>query len=70
MSEWNRMVDGWPEIGDYVVICLFNKNVEVGYLQRGPSAGAYYFSEAYGDDFLVNAEGVTHWMPLPEPPAA
>ena len=67
MSEWRRMEDGWPAIEDYVIIALFNGAVEVGYIQKGPT-GAYFFSEAYGDDFLVNSEGVTHWMPLPKPP--
>lgn len=67
MSKWKKMENGWPEVGDYVIIALFNGEVEIGYIQRGPT-GAYYFSEAYGDDFLVNSEGVTHWMPLPSHP--
>lgn len=79
MGEWISVEDRLPEIGTYVLTVnskgSMNVSKEVGLAQNviGKYNPSFYRSER---DFDVVCAcigggwsmGVTHWMPLPEPP--
>ena len=55
--------------GDYVIICATEKNDRIDY--QNAVIMAFVCDEGFVDtemDFVLT--GVTHWMPLPEPPEA
>ena len=68
-TRWIPVTDRLPEAtdGDYVLACVTWKDTHIDYLDAVVMA---FVSE----DGLVDVEmdcvldGVTHWMPLPEPP--
>lgn len=66
--EWIKCSDGYPNIGDEVLIripaCGYH-NIENGkYKGYGQFIGAWCDSRGEGCAYRVS-----HWMPLPEPPA-
>lgn len=53
--------------GDYVIVCATEKNYRIDY--QNAVIMAFVCDEGFVDtemDFVLT--GVTHWMPLPEPP--
>lgn len=55
--------------GDYVIVCATGKNDRIDY--QNAVIMAFVCDEGFVDtemDFVLT--GVTHWMPLPEPPEA
>ena len=55
--------------GDYVIVCATEKNDRIDY--QNAVIMAFVCDEGFVDtemDFVLT--GVTHWMPLPEPPEA
>ena len=58
-KEWISVKDGLPDVGCDVLILYENKSYGVG-----------AYSDTYRDFFSGQfpVKGVTHWMPLPEPP--
>ena len=58
MAEWISVKDRLPKEGEVVVVYIKPK-VGVGYAE----VDIYLMG-----DFDEYSEGVTHWMPLPEPP--
>ena len=55
--------------GDYVIVCATEKNNRIDY--QNAVIMAFVCDEGFVDtemDFVLT--GVTHWMPLPEPPEA
>lgn len=63
--EWIRVKDRLPEKSGAYLTFLDNKGTEVfSYSERHKA-----FNADDDDDGCVYAiDGVTHWMPLPEPP--
>lgn len=55
--------------GDYVIVCATEKSYRIDY--QNAVIMAFVCDEGFVDtemDFVLT--GVTHWMPLPEPPEA
>ena len=55
--------------GDYVIVCATEKNDRIDY--QNAVTMAFVCDEGFVEtemDFVLT--GVTHWMPLPEPPEA
>lgn len=69
MSEWISVDERLPEKGQSVIFAIFNGNLGFGYLVERRDGG-FHFNDYLDDEPLVNISGVTHWMPLPEPPSA
>ncbi len=77
MSEWINVKDSLPKDGqDCLVYHWEDSHITVGYFE---SYNVRYYIEADGSKFYTNhgweteipwaqKGGVTHWMPLPEPP--
>lgn len=59
VQEWVSVKDRLPDVGCDVLFVCENKSCGVG-----------AYSDTYRDFFSGKfpAKGVTHWMPLPEPP--
>lgn len=72
LSEWISVEEGLPDNRKYVLICLGKKTVE-GYLDRygENQERLMWFTSRFAPEGYTNGyvEGVTHWMPLPAPPA-
>ena len=59
VQEWISVAERLPDVGCDVLFVCENKNYGVG-----------AYSDTYRDFFSGQfpVKGVTHWMPLPEPP--
>ena len=67
-SGWISVEDRLPEIGARVLLCgRYENQVIIAYCATGYFDGITY-REHWGADINSMAE-VTHWQPLPEPPA-
>ena len=67
MSKWISVKDRLPDQQVNVLICgkQFSDDAEIGW-QYG---GDFYIDEpVIAFDGYEKVTGVTHWMPLPEPP--
>ncbi len=77
--KWISVEDRLPESDDAVLICqagaaneysypyTFEDSIEVAFFSHPKWFLEDWDDDRFGkDDFLL--EGVTHWMPLPEPP--
>jgi hypothetical protein len=62
MSEWISVEERLPQQGPWVLICLCGRSVFVGRLSNHKTPKWQMGFEAKA------VTGVTHWMPLPEPP--
>lgn len=67
-SKWISVKDRLPEHGQKVL--LYNKNefngkLEIRFGSKHIGHNEWYSSDAYEDEIFT----ITHWMPLPEPPA-
>jgi Lar family restriction alleviation protein len=71
VAAWNRRASGWikvserlPEVGEVVLLFTDLGGMDTGYRDDVCflNPGGWYWDQ---ED---NAIGVTHWMPLPEPP--
>lgn len=63
MSYWISVEDRMPEVNESVIVCCktpWGSDVFDGHRYR--KAGFVR------DDYFSETAGVTHWMPLPEPP--
>lgn len=56
-QRWIPVTDGLPERFETVVVCLDNNTRSIAYLSNGDVWIAMWV-----------LSGVTHWMPLPDPP--
>ena len=76
MSQWISVKDRLPDVGFHVLIYGSWQTQTVGYLRASVSHGietnGRYWHVAHNTQKGCNwpFEGVTHWMPLPKPPAA
>jgi hypothetical protein len=59
---WIKCSDRLPEKGKEVIYIDESKNIYIGSLYSGRDR-EYWLSYDYTED-----KGITHWMPLPEPP--
>jgi len=57
MGEWISVDELRPQVDFEVIVCV-DDDVEMAIYREYPD-GSWYFD---------NVPGVTHWMPLPEPP--
>lgn len=67
--NWISVKDGLPENRDYVLVCCTMKVTnKIDYINAVTMA--FVCEEGFVDVELDETitEGVTHWMPLPEPP--
>ena len=67
--EWISVKDRLPDRGQYVLVCCTMKvTSKIDYVNAVTMA--FVCEEGFVDVELdeVITEGVTHWMPLPEPP--
>ena len=67
--NWINVKDKLPECGTYVLVCCTMKvTSKIDYVNAVTMA--FVCEEEFVDVELdeVITEGVTHWMPLPEPP--
>ena len=63
MSEWIKCSDRLPVTNGEEIVCWNGKWSRVGCYINSLKHGVTFFSPH--DERLI---GVTHWMPLPEPP--
>ena len=69
MSEWISVKDRLPEGEEDVLVCLTSKELVVGAFVETPISDDRLWMLSHGEDFYAFSScGVTHWMPLPEPP--
>lgn len=71
MSEWISVEDDMPIYGDPVLIVGNGVTQHVTYMRDGADDEPDWFEPYFfdhDDDFKVDLNKVTHWMPLPEPP--
>ncbi|WP_341519874.1 DUF551 domain-containing protein [Pseudomonas sp. G.S.17] len=67
MSEWRRLIDCEPHQGQPVLVFgTITEAAEYWRHEPGVHDGDTGFFDANGDDLI----GITHWMPLPQPPTA
>ena len=71
MSEWISVKDRLPELGDYSVLAYWGHGgidmVHVADYFKDITAGVdHQGNQRFTKWYLTS--GVTHWMPLPEPP--
>ena len=70
--RWIPVTERLPDpndYGDYVIVCATEKHDRIDY--QNAVIMAFVCDEGFVDtemDFVLT--GVTHWMPLPEPPEA
>ena len=62
MSEWIDINKEHPQMDFDVLVASGDDVIYAGF--RVIDDGDYYFT----DEHMNTVEGVTHWMPLPEPP--
>lgn len=62
--EWIDVKDRMPELNTYVLVCF------IGTLSGRQIMKVDYTLQYHNNDveWKYTANGVTHWMPLPEPP--
>ncbi len=61
MNKWISVKDGLPvNYQDVIMVNYRDGDVVAGYCHDGD-----WYSELYGG---TEIDGITHWMPLPEPP--
>lgn len=69
-NQWINVKDRMPDTddgGDYVIVCATEKNDRIDY--RNAVMMAFVCDEGFVDTEMdCVLTGVTHWMPLPEPP--
>ena len=65
MSEWISVKDRLPEDASDVLILSKEKESCVGYYRSSDNEWVMYNPCC---SFHMELHGVTHWMPLPEPP--
>ena len=67
--EWIGVDDRLPHSGEWVLMYL-NKYVGVDQYRAGFFSLHSWLSAAdwTEDNYILNADNVTHWMPLPDPP--
>ena len=73
MSEWISVEDELPEYMKEVLIKEeYVDEVQIGYLFRNGSWTEQHENHTcHGDAYCsFDIQGVTHWMPLPEPPTS
>ena len=65
MSDWISIKDRLPEIGEAVIEWFAHEVPTVAYMANSIDGPRWH---SYSDDEHI--VGITHWMPLPIPPAA
>ena len=65
MSEWIRVEDRLPEIGDLVWVHI---RFEGNYIATLATDLITFMVRYPGNIIDVSLHGVTHWQPLPDPP--
>lgn len=69
MSEWISVKDRLPEGEEDVLVHLTSKELVVGAFMTALIHDERFWVLSRGGDFYACPQfGVTHWMPLPEPP--
>lgn len=74
MSQWISVKDKLPELPDskwcsrVVICCDVNGHVAPMHWERGIVRGKLVERWKYIWNRIYDGEGITHWMPLPEPP--
>lgn len=68
-TQWRPIETAYTEYlkGKDVLLLFDNGKVESASVSEG--AGVWFFSTHDGCNVMVQYDGVTHWMPLPKPPA-
>jgi hypothetical protein len=61
MNEWISVLDKLPEDRTYVIVYS-------AHWSREPFVAHLHHGLWVGERILSEPAGVTHWMPLPEPP--
>lgn len=64
--EWISVKDRLPEMNKTVLI-VRSGSVEIGFY-NAKDKRFYVPNESAFDGWPIPVDGVTHWMPLPEPP--
>lgn len=72
MTEWIKCSDRLPEVGDHSVLAYFSDNGGIDMVHAADyfgdiTAGVVEEKQQY-TKWYINA-GISHWMPLPPPPA-
>lgn len=67
MSEWISVDDKYPEMGRVVLVWGCDENPITAYRVSSVALPGFLWND-YQDLNCVNITGITHWMPLPEPP--
>lgn len=68
MTEWISVKDRLPDFFDEVLVynsCCDDSGISIAWRKQGNNGGWVWDSRMVYPDDLV---GVTHWMPLPNPP--
>lgn len=68
MAEWISVKERLPKTDEYVIVAICDDSGDTEY--RYTTFGIY-FDMRFDGVWVVDNErnsGVTHWMPLPEPP--
>lgn len=60
-GEWISVKDRPPNAGEWIIVYPTRSVI-------GDVAEAYYIGDGVFTDEYYNFRGITHWMPLPEPP--
>jgi len=73
MSEWISLADKWPQDADMYLVCGVapdgERFIAVCWSPDGEDYWLMVSPLGFNDDFPdYRVYGVTHWMPLPEPP--
>lgn len=66
MSEWISVDDAQPSEGESVLVFDERETHSKIYTMQ---FGEYSLACIRGEEFSESFVGITHWMPLPEPPA-
>ncbi|WP_411814041.1 DUF551 domain-containing protein [Cronobacter sakazakii] len=69
MSEWIKCSDRMPEIGQRVLVATEGRSVNCASYRQWESAKTEKGRAPRFEDYRGTVYGVTHWMPLPAPPA-
>lgn len=66
MNKWISVKDELPEINQDVLICRGHRTGDI--ISLYTYIGHDEWEDEYGYWSRTDDEGITHWMPLPEPP--
>lgn len=66
MKKWISVKDQLPEINTDVLICRGQRKGDI--ISVYTYIGHDEWEDEYGYWSRTDDEGITHWMPLPEPP--